>query len=510
MSGSSQDESGLENEQSLGEEPKKVPDPLPKPVSSRTEDGWTMDSIEEAVSFRTDDGWTIHGTLTRPAALGKESRVAAVLFLHSSAHDQDIFSRHSYPGFARLQNEFVTLRIDIRGRGKSEGQLEIHSFTPQQREQLYLDVRAALSFLAAETAVDPMRIAVFAEAISADAAVLGAAGNPGVKAFAFASGYLSEKAKEVISASPDIAILCLVSSEDRDSFRDMSDGYKLSSNSKSDILVYRDLGHATAMFSTWRYNRPDERPLDYMVADWLIERLQALGVSRQVSFKTEDGWNISADLRSPVREGRSPAIILIHSSVTDRHMYHTLAETLVEAGFAVLNMDWRGRGKSRNKGDWLELRLKSPETSAEADRGYLDIKAAIDFLNSQDNVDPTRIGAVGTVIGARFALLAAARDPRLKTVVCVIGYVPPESERQELAGLKIPILYIVSKNVIPVTRAMTALYEDTKANASKLAAFKGGAYGYGIFILNRKIGPLILDWMRKKLRQKRLTNAAQS
>jgi dienelactone hydrolase len=506
MSGSSQDKVEPENEQELRG---VVQDSVRKPVSSRTEDGWTIDSIEESVSFLTEDGWTIHGTLTRPAALHEGGRVAAVLLLPSSAHDQDIFSRHSYPGFARLQNEFVTLRIDIRGRGKSEGQLEIHSFTPQQREQLYLDVRAALSFLASQKAVDPMRIAIFAEAVSADSAVLGAAGNPGVRAFAFVSGYLSAKAKEVISTSPDKAILCLVSSEDRDAFRDMSDGYGLSTNSKTNILVYSDLGHATAMFSTWRYNRPDERPLDYLVADWLVERLKALGTSRKVSFETEDGWNISADLVSPLCEDRAPAIILIHSSVTDRHMYHSLVQVLVEAGFAVLNMDWRGRGKSRNKGDWLELRLGSPEASAEADRGYLDIKAAIDFLSSQDNIDPVRIGAVGTVIGARFALLAAAKDPRLQTVVSVIGYVPPEPEKEELAGIKIPVLYILSQNVVPVARAMTTLYEDTKANGSKLVAFKGGAYGYGIFVLNREICPLILDWMRKKLRRKSLTNTAR-
>jgi len=510
MSGSTDDKSESGIDQELPGESRADHDPARKPVLSRTEDGWTMYSIEEPVSFITEDGWTIEGTLTRPAALNEGGRVAAVLLLHSMSHDQDIFSQHSYPGFARLQNEFITLRIDIRGRGKSEGQLELHSFSPRQREQLYLDVKAALNFLAVQKAVDPMRIGIFAEEFSADSAVLGAAGNPGVRAFALVSGYLSANAKEVIRTSPEMAVMCLVSSEDRDSFRDMTDAYKLSKNSKSDILVYSGLGHATAMFSTWRYNRPDERPLDYRVADWIIERLKALGTSQQVSFNTEDGWTIQADLVSPACEGRSPAIILIHSSVTDRHMYHTLAQMLVEAGFVVLNIDFRGRGKSRSKGNWLELRLKTPEEIAETDRGYLDIMVAIDFLSSQDNVAPTLIGAVGTVIGARFALLAAAKDPRLRTVVSVTGYVPPEAERQELTGIKVPVLYVVSQNVVPVTLAMTALYEETRANGSKLVAFKGGAYGYGIFTLNRKLGPLILDWMKKKLSHNRLASAAQS
>src|SRR5579862_6604152 len=76
-------------------------------------------SVEEAVSFSTEDGWTIHGVLTKPTAPSRDRLVAAVLFLHGSSHDQDLFSRSSYPGFRRLQNRFATLRIDIRGRAKS-------------------------------------------------------------------------------------------------------------------------------------------------------------------------------------------------------------------------------------------------------------------------------------------------------------------------------------------------------------------------------------------------------
>lgn len=425
--------------------------------------------------------------------------MAAVLLLHSSSHEQELFSQHGYPGFARLQTEFVTLRIDIRGRGKSEGPIELHSFTPQQYEQLYLDVKAALNFLAGQRGVDSRRIGIFAEEISADSAVLGAAGDPRVRALVLISGRLSAKAKNAISMNPQVSILSIVSSEDRDGFRDMTDAYKLSKNSKSNILVYKGLGLAIAMFSTWRYNRPDDKPLDYVMADWLIERLNALGQSRQVSFKTEDGWVISADLVRPIREGRSPAIILVHSSVTDRHMYHTLAELLVENGFVALNIDFRGRGKSRNKGNWLELRLQGPAGMAEVDRGYLDVKAGVDYLNSQKDVDPERIGVVGTVIGARYALLSVAKDHRIKTAVSVIGYVPPEAESQELSAIKIPVLYILSRDLVPIAEAMTTLYEKTKENGSQLMVLSGGTYGYGIFTLNPRLRPAILDWMNKQL-----------
>ncbi|HKZ01660.1 MAG TPA: dienelactone hydrolase family protein, partial [Pyrinomonadaceae bacterium] len=443
-----------------------------------------------------EDNWKIHGTLTRPAGLVEKRRVAAVLFLHSSSHDQDIFSQHSYPAFTRLQNELITLRIDIRGRGKSERPLELHSFTPQQRESLYLDVKAALNFLSEQAGVDSRRIGIFAEELSADSAVLGAAGDPRVRALVLISGRLSARAKQLIE-SLQVPILGMVSSEDRDGFRDLTDAYKLSRIDKSDILIYNGLGLALAMFSTWRYNRPDEKPLDDIAVDWLIEQLNTLGDSQEISFTTEDGWIISADLVRPIREGHSPAVVLVHSSVTDRHMYHTLVEKLVEQGFIVLNIDFRGRGKSRNKGNWLELRLKAPEGVAEIDRGYLDVKAAVDYLRSRDDVGS--IGVVGTVIGARYALLSAAKDQRITTVVSVIGYVPNEAENEELNANKVPVLYILSRDLVPVTQAMTALYQNTVRQGSKLVELAGGTYGYGVFTLNPQLVPMIVDWMKRQL-----------
>src|SRR5438552_185548 len=204
---SQKNKSQSQKEQDLPQGLGSKPHSLQKSMLSKTEDGWMIFSVEESVSFRTEDGWTIHGTLTTPATLVGDKRVAALLLLHSSSHEQELFSQHGYPGFARLQTEFVTLRIDIRGRGKSEGPVELHSFTPQQCEQLYLDVKAALNFLASQRGVDSRRIGIFAEEISADSAVLGAVGDPRVRALVLLSGRLSAKAKDAISMSRQLSIL---------------------------------------------------------------------------------------------------------------------------------------------------------------------------------------------------------------------------------------------------------------------------------------------------------------
>ena len=473
--------------------------PSAKPVGAQQVVYEEVRSTEAPVSFRTEDGWTIHGTLSTPSARSGNQPVAAVLFLHASSHDQDLFSRSSYPGFRRLQNRFVTLRIDIRGRAKSQGPLELHSFTPQQRESLYLDVRAALNFLGSQKGIDASRVGIFAEEISADSAVLGAVGDPRVKAMVFISGRLSAKAKSAIAASPQVPVLCLVSSEDREGFADMTDAYKLSQNHQSDIIVENGLGLAAAMFSSWRYNHTSGKALDETVVDWLMKRLNELGFEQEVSFKTEDGWLISGDLVSQINEEPSPAVILVHSSVTDRNMYRSLKHALVESGFVVLNIDYRGRGKSRNKGNWLDLRLGTPAEVAESDRGYLDVKAAVDYLTSQPNVDPARIGVIGTVIGARFSLLGAAVDKRIKSVVSVIGYIPPEPEKKMLIELKIPVLFILSRDLVGINREMNTLYDRTRVYGSEVTTVNGGTYGYAILELNRDLEPLIVYWMKKQL-----------
>ena len=109
MSGSSREKNEPGKGGGLQGESKADHDTARNLVSSRTEDGWTMHLIEEPVSFLTEDGWTIHGTLTTPAALGEGSRVAAILLLHSLAHDQDYYLEYA------LKETLATLDRRVEG-----------------------------------------------------------------------------------------------------------------------------------------------------------------------------------------------------------------------------------------------------------------------------------------------------------------------------------------------------------------------------------------------------------
>ena len=456
---------------------------------------------DREISFNTEDGWTIYGTLSIPNNV--KDKVSVVILLPSSEHDRAAFGvyrdpgqgRPQYPGLAPVitGRGVATLSLDIRGRGKSIAKKELHSFSPEERANLYLDVRAALAFLESQPDIDSSRIGIVAEGQSADAAVMGWAGNSKVSAMVLISGKLGDAAKKQIAVSPALPMWLIVSSEDKQGFADMTDAYFLSKSRETDIDVFNGLGNGTWMFSLFKARYPKEKPLHEAVGEWIAGQLLLTGRLTEVSFQTEDGWTIYGNLRVPQGIDKAPAVVLLHSGLSDRHVYDDLEVALAKKGLAVLNIDWRGNGKSTGKGKYFDL------TKAERDKGYLDAKAAVNFLSSQPNIDANRTGILGTVIGAKHAMAAAVEEPRIKTAVILTGYIPTDKEKTYLSTQKPPILYVTSAGHRPVTQAMTEMYKLTKEGGSELVIYQGGAIGYQLFKLDENLIPRIVNWMKEKL-----------
>src|SRR6266849_454297 len=126
---------------------------LPRQDRSGAEQTFT----EREVSFKTEDGWTIYGTLSIPTGVTPGEKIPGVVLVHAPAHDRDIYlGRHQVGQTSTGQRKYAkenlrsalsrtaTLRIDIRGRGKSTAPQEYHTFTPEQRARIALDVSGAV------------------------------------------------------------------------------------------------------------------------------------------------------------------------------------------------------------------------------------------------------------------------------------------------------------------------------------------------------------------------------
>src|SRR5215510_3481747 len=452
---------------------------------------------EKEVSFKTEDGWVIHGTLSIPAGLTPATKIPGVVMVHSPAHDRDIYLGGHQIGpntFAKLSlrselGDTATLRIDIRGRGKSAEPTEYNAFNSEQRSKISLDVSGAIDFLSRQPIVDPDRIGVVAESVTAEPRVIASYKDRRVRTLVLLSGRLGQGAKDVIASRSDLPVLCLASKEDKIGLADMAEVYKLSTNPTSDLMIYRDIGIGNSMFIMYANKFPNEKPLETVVADWVVPRLRAS--ARDVSFRTDDGWNLYGTLRMPqsANQPKAPGVVLVHSYLTDRHVFDNLEQLLSAAGFVVLNFDFRGRGKSQEKGNYFDLPI------AERDKAYLDVKAALEFLAAQTAVNSDRLALVTTSIGVKYGLKAACSDSRVKSFV-MLGGMP---DRADVEKSKFPILFVSTLGLPPIAQAFRDFYKMAKDHGSTLLEYEGGSIGYQLFDLDENLQPFIVKWLKPQL-----------
>lgn len=384
----------------------------------------------------------------------------------------------------------------LEATGLAVLQVNLTGPSPRSRnDPMAQKVESSIESLSQRCGANGHRIAVLTEAGAASAAVLGSSMDGRVRAFVFLSGRLSRRSKDILREWRENPVLCLVGSEDERALRDMSDVYFESGCPDTDIEIFEDLGRGAAMVESWARRFPEREPLEEMVFRWLRRQLASVGRAREVSFETDDGWEIFGNLLLPDCGDREAAgVILLHSGRSDRYIFADMERMLVREGFAVLNIDWRGRGKSTNKGSYFSL------SKAERDDGKLDAKAAKDFLVSQRQVDPDRIGFVGVIHGAEHAVRSSLEDPRVKAIAILSGYTPlDDAERAYVTGGKPHVMFVSSTGHKTTSGVMRSLYEDSPDKLSRFFLFEGGAIGYQLFELNDKLERDIVAWLVESL-----------
>lgn len=194
--------------------------------------------------------------------------------------------------------------------------------------------------------------------------------------------------------------------------------------------------------------------------------------SEEVSFPN-GGITLAGTLALPKNnQNFFPAIVIISGSGgQDRdgsqlfNLYKEIAESLSQAGIAVLRVDDRGIGKS------TILKEKAAETS------YRDLisdsRAAFDYLTTRKEIDKNKIALLGHSEGAETALTIAAEDKRVAAIILLAGTSRPLDRgvaEQEIyqRALQETVNAADKTKVMPL--AQTLMKQFTQANLPQNAA----------------------------------------
>ncbi|MEW9125148.1 MAG: alpha/beta hydrolase, partial [Thermotaleaceae bacterium] len=135
---------------------------------------------------------------------------------------------------------------------------------------------------------------------------------------------------------------------------------------------------------------------------------------RKVTFLNRYGITLVADLYEPKNiEGKLPAIAVCGPFGAVKEQSSGLyAQTMAERGFLTIAFDPSFTGESGGNPRYVA----SPDINTE------DFQASVDFLSTQDNVNPEKIGIIGICGWGGMALNAAAIDTRIKATVTSTMY----------------------------------------------------------------------------------------
>jgi dienelactone hydrolase len=148
---------------------------------------------------------------------------------------------------------------------------------------------------------------------------------------------------------------------------------------------------------------------------------QAAGIKvHDISFASPRGGRVQGYLTVPPGDGKYPAVLFLHGSGGSRLNF--VPESSWLAGRRVVGMTIDSPFvRPSPKLEGLTGLRRERDLAAQA---VVDVRRAIDVLQSLDQVDDDRIGILGFSAGAKTAAIAAGVDPRIKAGVIISGGAP--------------------------------------------------------------------------------------
>jgi len=229
------------------------------------------------------------------------------------------------------------------------------------------------------------------------------------------------------------------------------------------------------------------------------------------------GISMAGWLRKPSAAARPPVAVVLPGLDACKEELHHWATAFVDRGLAALTLDGPGQG---------ETSFHLPTTH---EWGPV-LGAVIDVLTLRSDVDGDRVGVVGQSLGAIYAPLAAAGEPRLKACIAncgpfdwgeVLPKMPQVSQEvfrvrshaksmadaQELAKkislkdvahqIKCPLLVVFGAGDKLIAPEEGRRLADAASGPTDYVVYPEG--NHVCFNISYKFRPLTADWMAEKL-----------
>ena len=205
-----------------------------------------------------------------------------------------------------------------------------------------------------------------------------------------------------------------------------------------------------------------------------------------VSFTTSDGVVIKADFYNATKhknhDTKQPTVILLHMLSKSRSTYSPLIPKIINSGYNVLNIDFRGHGQSTKTTNGKTLSFNN-FSNLDWQKILLDVEAALNFLSKQNNVNMNEIFIIGASIGANSAIITASKHP--DTIKGVIALSPGMDFRALKPGdyikkIKSPILLLASEGDTYSVESAEKL-DGLAPTVSQMKIFSGNAHGTDLF-----------------------------
>ena len=219
-------------------------------------------------------------------------------------------------------------------------------------------------------------------------------------------------------------------------------------------------------------------------------------LTEDVAITTSDNIKVHGVLtRYDDVTDQNPAILLLHQFRQDHTQWDNFKTALADEGYICLAIDLRGHGRSgAYQGSNLNGILNDPNGAPN------DVRAALLFLAAQSYVDNSRLGVIGTSIGANLAVASSILELS-KTSIAISPRLPPTENLADTSANNMKsVYYIAAENDSGgQARDCQTMYERTEDPKAIHIYSDTADHGRALFESQSDMKNKIIMWMAENL-----------